>query len=604
MIKLNYSLILLFILSDFVFSQSLTTQLDSIVVSASRNPQELSTVNRTIDIINSSDLTSSPSDNLQDVLQYHAGVDLKQRGTNEVQSDISIRGGSFEHTLIMIDGIKISDSQTGHHNLNLPIIDSDIERIEILKGQGSRIFGPNAFNGVVNFITKTQRLNGFDFNVVGGQNNYYKYSAGLNYNFSIFTNRASVSKSKSDGYIHNTAFDILKFSNKLTANFGKSNLNFFIGTVRKKFGANSFYTPVFPNQLEETHTKFINLIGNTSIGDFDFNAKVSWRENKDDYILDYERVSFYRNLHETDSYSYEIQATYSGKMGKTTLGLELLSDQIQSTNLGNWKRENTGIFFEQKLEPIRNLNIVAGVYAFDYSNIGWKYNPGFDIGYLINPVRIFFSYGEAFRVPTFTELYYTSPTLNGNPILENEETKNLEFGISHFSKYFSGRGSVFYYQGKNLIDYVRTNPTDAWEARNIAALNTTGVDLSVTVNFARLLNSDLIKKIDMNYVYVNLNKNIGLLNSRYLLDHLSSHLVVGFDGQFPAEIGYKFILRSEERINTETQILADISLSKSFEKFTLSLKATNLFNSTYEDIIGVKLPGRWISAGIKYSVGL
>ncbi len=205
---------ILFILSGFlsINAQIKNYEMNEIVVTASKTPISISNLTRDVVVINTDDIKLMPVNSFQDLLQYTGGFDLRQRGINGVQSDVSIRGGNFEETLVLIDGIKISDPQTGHHNLNLPFSLENIQRIEILKGQGSRVFGPNAFSGVINFITKKGNNNSFFLETLGGENHYFEGNIGGSYSLGFINNYISFSKSKTDGYRHNTNFDRINFS--------------------------------------------------------------------------------------------------------------------------------------------------------------------------------------------------------------------------------------------------------------------------------------------------------------------------------------------------------------------------------------------------------
>jgi iron complex outermembrane receptor protein len=118
--------------------------LAEIEVSAQRSPALYSQVARIVSVIERKEIESSPAQSVQDLLEYVAGVDVRQRGVEGVQADVSIRGGTFDQTLILLNGINITDPQTGHHNLNIPLSLSQIERIEILEGPAARVYGPNA----------------------------------------------------------------------------------------------------------------------------------------------------------------------------------------------------------------------------------------------------------------------------------------------------------------------------------------------------------------------------------------------------------------------------------------------------------------------------
>ena len=150
------------------FSQEKNQQLDSIVINSSRISLPFKKNSRTINIITAKDIKNSAATNVADLLQQVTGIDIRRRGTGGGQSDLYIRGGGFDQTLLLIDGIKMDDAQTGHHTMNgvLPI--EVIERIEIIKGPAARIFGQNAFTGAINIVTKKKLKNKVSINAEAG----------------------------------------------------------------------------------------------------------------------------------------------------------------------------------------------------------------------------------------------------------------------------------------------------------------------------------------------------------------------------------------------------------------------------------------------------
>ncbi len=106
-----------------------------------------------ITILSRKDIANIPVQTTAELLGYIEGVDLRQRGPNGVQADIQIQGGTFDQVLVLIDGVRLTDPQTGHHMLNLMVPPEAIERIEIIKGAAARRYGMNALSGVVNIVT-------------------------------------------------------------------------------------------------------------------------------------------------------------------------------------------------------------------------------------------------------------------------------------------------------------------------------------------------------------------------------------------------------------------------------------------------------------------
>lgn len=596
-------IIFLLLLTKLAAQQTKEYKIDEVVVTASRIPISSSKLLRTVSVINSLDIKKLPVNNIQDLLQHAGAVDLRARGVEGVQADAGIRGGTFEQTLILIDGVKIIDPQTGHHNLNLPISLDNIERIEVLKGEGSRIFGANAFSGAVNIITKKSKDPLLSLSTLGGQNALFETSFYGAYPIGITGNNFFFSKKKSDGYRYNTGFEIINFSAGQNIFLEEGIVNFLFGYTDKKFGANSFYSDRFPNQWERTTTKIFNASAEFGRNNFSFSPKIFWRRNNDDYKLDNTRPDWYRNIHKTNTYGAEIQSSFKSNLGAASIGAEINQENISSTNLGNRTRTKGGFFGELLIEPAENLTSSIGFFAYNYSNIGWKLWPGFDIGYQFSQtVRVFASYGKAFRIPTFTELYYTSPANMGNPNLEYEETTNFELGLALSKSFLQTNASVFIKDGKNLIDWVRLSKQEPWKVENVTEVKTIGTELTFTF-YPQTLNSALpFKKIEVGYTYLSVGRKTGAYESKYLLDNLRNQLLIHITHNLPFNAEQNWSFRFKERENYESYFIIDVQIAYRIENFDLFLRAANLFNKSYTDISGIPQPGRWVSAGLKYLI--
>ena len=606
--KITMNKLLLLLILVFVSFEPISAQQDSlhemneVVVSAARVPLTFSDLARTVIVLDQSTISAMSTDNIQDLLKYVGGVDLKLRGAEGVQGDISIRGGTSEQTLILIDGIKLSDPQTSHHNLNLPVTLENIERIEILKGQGSRIYGPNAFSGAVNIITKKERLPSLGISMLGGEHNLFETNFSASYPVGITNNTVSVSKKKSDGYTFNTAFDITNFFLQQSTELGGNNINVMFGYDDKKFGANSFYSNLFPNQWEHTTTKLLAGTADLQAGILILSPKVYWRRNDDDFFLDHNRPDWNRNIHQTNSYGGEIQSSVKSSIGTTTFGGEFAEDEIASTNIGDHTRTKGGFFAEQVIEPLKNFSSSFGIFAYNYSGIGWKFWPSIDAAYhLSDQAKIYGSIGRAFRMPTFTDLYYVSPANIGNPNLIYEETTNYELGFSFLESFIDAGMSVFLNDGHNLIDWVRNTDSAPWTVQNVANVKTYGVELNTTVDLRKLLENPILRTVGVSYTYLTANRQTGNYQSKYLLDHLNHQLIVNLTNTLPLGILQSWSFRYEDRQNYQSHFLLDTQLTKHFSDFELLFRANNLFNKTYSDFPGVLLPGRWLSVGLKYS---
>lgn len=596
-----FSLILT--VTTILFPQEKVYDLDEIIVSAGRTPISVSNLSRSVIVLTRADIQKIPTNNLIDLLKFAGGVDLRARGTEGVQADVAIRGGSFEETLVMINGVKLSDPQTGHNNLNLPLNLDNVERIEILKGEGSRIFGANAFNGAINIITKKDPQNSINMFSIGGENGLYNLGFSTSLAAGAAANNFSISKNKSDGYRFNTNFESTNIYLSQNYSLHNTNINWLFGYTDKEFGANSFYSDLFPNQYERTLTKYGNVSAVYKLADVTFSSKIFLRTNFDDYKLDKFRPGWNQNTHRTNSYGAEFQASINTSAGITSAGIDLSKDDINSSNLGIHDRSKDGFFAEHNFSLYDNISITAGFFAYNYSSIGWKYWPGFDINYKFSPdAKLYLSAGNAFRIPTFTELYYVSPANMGNQYLQYEETTNYEIGFTLSKDFCRSSASIFFKDGKNLIDWVREAKTSPWQVQNVTNLKTIGFETDFDFNIKNIFSRSPLTQFKFSYTYLSSDRSASGFESKYLLDHLRHQVILNLSNELAFDIVQSWMGRFEQRINQSSNFIVDTKISKSIGSFNVFAQATNLFNQSYYDIAGVPLPGRWISAGIKFSV--
>jgi len=582
---------------------SLHHKLNDVVVESMHRPTLYSEVNRSFELIDTSNLKTSPVNAPQDYLNYSGSVELNQRGSNGIQADLGIRGGSFEQTLIMLDGIKIVDPQTGHHNLNLPISSNNLDKVEIIKGGSSSIHGANAFSGVVNFRTRRNKFNSISINAEGGEHKLFAGSIFGSYNLGNLSNNITFEKSSSDGYRENTEYDITNISYGGQYISSGAVLDLFVGYTDKDFGANSFYTTMFPLQAEHTQTTFTKLSAEFGNDNLNYSIKGYWRNNKDEFLLDKTNPEFYKNNHVTNIYSTELDLYFLSSLGKTSLGGEYVYDKIESSNLGNHNRDRKGVFLDHQFNRISNFIISVSGFVYNYSTIGWKLWPGFELGYkLSNSVNLFANVGKAFRIPNFTELYYNDPITSGNPDLTYEETLNYEIGVNYFTPYFRISSSIFRKEGTNLIDYIKLDEDSKWQAMNFSSVNTNGIEFSISSNLQALFSNQPFNMVSVKYTYLNSDKANSDYSSRYLLQYLKQQAILTIGHDFFGNINFNWFMRYEERVNVDDHFITDIKIDRTFDFMNIYLKVTNLFDVPYNDIAGIPLPGRWIVGGVKFSI--
>ena len=585
---------------------------EEIVVTASRIPASFNEVARNVVYIDSEFMRQLPARNIIDVLDFIVGIDLKQQGPEGVQAHAKIRGASFKQTLIMVDGVKMNDPQTSHHNLQLPINIDDVARIEVLKGQGSRLFGPNAFGGVINIITKMAERKGGSFGAVLGGHGSQELEGSLQFKSAQAGHRLSFSNRKSDGYRENTDFDILSSSYRGRYSTRGAVIGLQAGYVNKRFGADQFYGVTAPSQLqwENTRTGYAAASVDFAVGSFQISPKLSWRKNKDHYIYDRNNPSYFENHHTSQSIGAELHASTRSRLGKTALGLEAGRENLESANLGDHERDQFGLFFEHNVQLGERVNMVGGLSAFKISGWDLAWWPGLDIGFsLSEQQRIYSSFGRAFRVPTYTELYYKGRSNIGNPALQPEKGWASELGYKFAGKQATAQVAVFTRMNENLIDWgwVATNPAWAsvagdsvWQSNNIAALRTSGFEVDMRLIPAQLSLPAAIKQISINYTWLSSGFSEGNLDSKYVITHLKHQfkgmLVLG-GGRFLNT----WIFNYDDRLSFDASdhFKVDVRAAFTWQKSEFFLSVNNLFNKHFQEYLGIPQPGRWLKVGLK-----
>ena len=222
------SLIIALLVTGYTFSQKKDSifKLDTVVITSSRIDLPFKENSRTILVITSQQIKQSAVTNIADLLQQVAGVDVRRRGVNGMQSDLYIRGGSFDQTLLLIDGIKVEDPQTGHHTMNMALPLDIIERVEIIKGAAARIFGQNAFTGAINIVTKKDASKVNSVGVQAGSFGQKNGAITVGKNLKNSSIIAHASLNSSDGYRYNTDFKNQNYFIKNTFNKNNTPINF------------------------------------------------------------------------------------------------------------------------------------------------------------------------------------------------------------------------------------------------------------------------------------------------------------------------------------------------------------------------------------------
>ncbi|MTG96931.1 MULTISPECIES: TonB-dependent receptor plug domain-containing protein [Myroides] len=594
-----------------------STKIEEIVIYNQRLQLPSTLKNRNITIIGQEEIKQLPVSSVNELLSYSAGVDIRQRGPFGTQADLSIDGGSFEQNVLLLNGQKISDPQTGHNSLNIPIPLEAIERIEIVRGPSARLYGINSLTGVVNIVTKNPKKDGLFAHVYGGTN--FKKDKEDDHG-EVFNGRGvqvggTLLKEKSNhmlfgshdsgnGYRYNTAYH----NNKAfyQGNFVPNENNSIMvlgGYARSSFGANGFYAaPGDKESKEIVSTTMFNISSRHYLSDrFTLMPSVAYRYNFDDYQYFRHNLDVARSRHYSHAITSNLRGEYLADFAKISFGGEMRYEEINSTNIGDHSKTNYGMYAELQREFFDRLDINVGAYVNYNTKYGWEFFPGVDASYTINENwKALFNAGTASRIPSFTDLYLDQRPGNiGNPDLEPEKAYQIELGGKFQKNRLSVEAFAFYRDINDFIDWVRVDVSNPYQPYNAMKNKTKG--FNTRANY--LIGKGVSKwNIGMSYTY--LDPKVENKDS----EKLSKYAIESLRNQFVASVNYSYknfsatlVNRYSERISYKSYWINDIRLNYNVKNYSFYLDAQNIFDTTYIEAGAVPMPGRWFSVGVKFN---
>jgi iron complex outermembrane receptor protein len=614
-----------------------TFQLKEVHVIGQRSPAPFSKVSRNVILIRREDIEKAGVQSVQDLLEYVAGTDIRQRGIAGIQADASIRGGSFDHVMVMVNGINLSDPQTGHLSLDLPVDPEVVEYIEILQGPAARILGPGAFTGAINIVTKLERQNSLSVSQLVGRYGLIRTQVNASLKTGQLSNSLCFSRASSEGYLHNTDFQLYNsyYRGKLTKDL--TSIEIQTGYQQKSFGAAGFYTPRFPDQFEKAGMWFGSLKISTG-NKLKVIPLFYWRRRKDHFLLERDDPTFYQNFHRTDVYGSQVNMTFSTGRVTTSLGFDLRSENIISNNIGftnpapvkvrgedsayydkMYGRTNFSYFQEHILE-LGYLRIAGGIM------VNWNTSypsraevfPGIDISYSLLPdLRIYSSANRALHLPTFTDLFYKDPANQGNVNLLPNRTVSLEIGMRYSDISSTGSLSIFYNMGHDIIDWIWLYAMNRFGVVNLTDYKAKGVELNIGYfpSETQFMNR-IVRTITMDLLFQHISKsspdsvskNYSLKNKfsmfirHRIFKNIDATWRVSYQDRYGELITYNIVENEYIPLNYKPYWLVDGHLEWQHTMVCIFVDVSNILNTEYVDAGSLLQPGRWFKAGIRVSL--
>ena len=569
------------------FAQTATTP-QSITVTTTVEPLPLDAADRSVTVL---DPHSQPLllNNPIDLLRQDASLNLQARGGNGVQTDLSIRGATFEQSLILLNGLRINDPETGHLNLDLPIPFDAIDRIDVLHGSGSTFYGSDALAGAVNLITSQPTLTSLTASTGFGNYNSLEHHLRAALRTHALSEQLTASRDTSDGFLpdRNYSSNAIAAETWLTLRPGTTDI--LLAASDRPYGANLFYGPY--DSWERTKGWFASIqqqLGPSTAASF------GYRRHSDLFVLFLDNPTYYRNNHIVSSYESALRrADTFGPNTTLSYGLEADGDTIHSSNLGHHARNQGAGYANLSLRALRRFSLSLGAREEILSGGTSVFSPSLAAAYaLTNSLRLRASAGHGFRLPTYLDLYYADPATIGNPNLKPESSWSYESGLDwNPGGRFALSATAFRLQESNTIDYSKYNPAQPWQANNVPSFRFTGAEASLHL---RLTNN---QQLQLSYTATHAAPPPTGLISEYAFNYATQNALLLYTAQpFP-----QLILTTQLNIVQKTTQTAyplwNLSLARNHGHLRPYLRLLNLSNTGYQEIPGVPLQGRTIMGG-------
>ncbi|HEX4577689.1 MAG TPA: TonB-dependent receptor [Edaphobacter sp.] len=580
----------------------------SVTVTTTLEPFPLAESNRSVNLISPRDQPLI-SNSVVDLLRQDASLNLQARAPNGVQADLSLRGTTFEQSLILLNGLRINDPETGHLNLDIPIALDAVTRIDILHGSGSTFYGSDAIGGAVNLLTQPPTP-GLTILASTGGGSYSSIEQHLRASFTYgpFAEQLTGSRDTSNGFIpdRNYSSNALASETWLTWKPGvqKYASDILLATSDRPYGANLFYGP-YPS-WERTKGWFASIqqqLGEKTAASF------GYRRHSDLFVLFVDQPSIYENNHITTSYEGALRRAETLSPNTTlSYGVEADGDTIHSNSLGEHARNQGAAYANLSLRALKRFSLSLGardeILSDAGNGTGNVFSPSIAAAYtLTRTTRLRASAGHGFRLPTYVDLYYADPTTIGNPNLQPESSWSYEAGIewTPTNSRLTLNAAAFHLQEKKAIDYAKTilaTPAltfaEPWQAINIQSLNITGAEATVRL---RLTTN---QQLQFSYTAAHAAPPSPNILSEYAYNYAAQNALFHWTGQL-----HQLTAHTQLNIVQKTQHTAyplwDIALSRNTGHLRPYLRALNLSNTGYQEIPQVPLQGRTIMAGAEFN---
>ena len=539
-----------------------------------------------------------------DLLRLDPSLTLEERGPSGVQADVSIRGTTFEQTLVMVDGLRLSDPETGHLNLDLSLPLEAVDRVDVLHGSGSTFYGSDAIGGAINLITAAPEHASAMLRLGGGNMDATEQHLAVSVVDRKVSARLTAARDTSDGFFYQGQNDrgfhsnVLALDTFITATKALKPTEILLGASDRPFGANLFYGPY--DSAERTKGWLAAIRQPLPAG---LQADFAYRKHTDEYVLLVEDPAVYENNHVDSLWQTDLRGSVTpATHWSVAYGLEADGEAIRSNSLGHHARNEGAGYANVSWQSARRLTLSAGVREEVSGGPNAVFAPAASVGfYLGRGVRVHAAAGRGFRLPTYVDLYYSDPATIGNPALQPETSASYEGGLDWIPKLgmvgneprLQMAATGFTLRQSNAIDYSKYVLSAPWRAMNVGKLAYSGVETTLTYRLPGH------QEIDLGETFVHGSPPPAGLISEYAYNFASHNGSFAYQGMFPRlQLAARTQVSVVQQAGRTAYGLWGLSLTRTHGVVRPYVRAEDLANVRYEELAGVALPGRAVMAGI------
>ncbi len=582
------------------------SKIEEIIVKSTRSKSNIYQLGSSVDIITSEQIKKNRFNFVSESLQVVPGLYISQNGALGGTATARIRGAASGQTLVLIDGISVSDPSTpgGEYDFS-SLLSSNIERIEILKGSQSTIWGSDAIGGVINIITGNEKIGpsimlnteigSFDTQKIGANLMFSDAAHNLFLSFNQLKSDGISKADKSDGnsekdgigsksYLVKTGHKISGFEISTNLNYRESDIDY------DSFG---FATGVTDGD-ENTKGRQIN---------WQLEAKKSFFDNRFENTFSYAESETDRKYYTNgiENFSAKGKRSFLRYIGNYSLNQNnffTFGAEAEDSSTFDNNFETKSLFFLYEVMLHEDLGLSFGLREDKRDNFPSEETPKVTAYFNINDnLRLSANWGEGFKLPTiFQSTFFCCGADRSNNDLLPETSEGYEVGLAYESNEAYNIFKFIYFDQeiRNMIDF--SFSLGAYE--NLKLVNSQGFE----INFASSITDNIT--LSGSYSKTDSTNDLGIRLIR--LPEEKANLNFDFSFGVKNKIFVSFFYNGDEtdpRGNVESWFRSDINISRKVnDSLKIYFKIKNIFDENYQDIYGYGTEGRSFNLGLSFDI--